>query len=115
MQCLTDFLPENTNFIITDMLKISRRSADLITTNAEFLAAAWSWAGEGAKTPLDIAGNSFISLSDIKNGVLHSKNIWWNFTAIAVEDNIPDTDIIEIVGSNISNISGQVEKNFHRN
>ncbi|MSW58834.1 MAG: transcription-repair coupling factor, partial [Actinobacteria bacterium] len=56
---LIDFLPEQTQIWLVDEPRLRSRAADLITTNEEFLSAAWSniaWSqGEKVDTPLDLS------------------------------------------------------------
>ncbi|NBQ35173.1 MAG: transcription-repair coupling factor [Actinobacteria bacterium] len=56
---LIDFFPEQTQIWLVDEPRLRSRAADLITTNEEFLSAAWSniaWSqGEKVDTPLDLS------------------------------------------------------------
>ena len=56
---LIDFLPKQTQIWLVDEPRLRSRAADLITTNEEFLSAAWSniaWSqGEKVDTPLDLS------------------------------------------------------------
>ena len=56
---LIDFLPEQTQIWLVDEPRLRSRAADLITTNEEFLSAAWSniaWSqSEKVDTPLDLS------------------------------------------------------------
>jgi len=56
---LIDFLPEQAQICLVDEPRLRSRAADLITTNEEFLSAAWSniaWSqGEKVDTPLDLS------------------------------------------------------------
>ncbi len=71
MSSLLSFLPENFKVMIIDAPRAQSRSADLISTNEEFLEASWSTAAMGAKAPIDftdqVGAGGYFELEELKN------------------------------------------------
>ena len=59
-------MPQNTQVIFLDEERIRSRTADLIETNAEFLAASWSNAAIGADAPLPVESVTYFDWSELK-------------------------------------------------
>src|SRR3712207_3342108 len=59
MQLLTDLLPAGTHVLVADPERVRSRSADLVRTAEEFLAASWATAAEAGEAPLDLGASSF--------------------------------------------------------
>ena len=59
-------MPKNTQVIFLDEERVRSRTADLIETNAEFLAASWSNAAIGADAPLPVESVTYFDWSELK-------------------------------------------------
>jgi transcription-repair coupling factor (superfamily II helicase) len=59
-------MPQNTQVIFLDEERVRSRTADLIETNAEFLAASWSNAAIGADAPLPVESVTYFDWSELK-------------------------------------------------
>jgi transcription-repair coupling factor (superfamily II helicase) len=62
-------MPDKTQVVFLDEERIKSRTADLIETNAEFLAASWSNAAIGADAPLPIESVTYFDWSEIKEEI----------------------------------------------
>ena len=59
-------MPENSEIIFLDQERIRSRTADLIETNAEFLAASWSNAAIGADAPLPVEKITYLNWEQLQ-------------------------------------------------
>ena len=59
-ETILDRLPASTEVFFLDQERIKSRTADLIETNAEFLAASWSSAAIGGNAPLPVEKVTFL-------------------------------------------------------
>jgi transcription-repair coupling factor (superfamily II helicase) len=59
-------MPQNTQVVFLDEERVRSRTADLIETNAEFLAASWSNAAVGADAPLPVESVTYFDWSELK-------------------------------------------------
>ncbi|CAN2174727.1 Mfd Transcription-repair coupling factor (superfamily II helicase) [Candidatus Nanopelagicaceae bacterium] len=59
-------MPKNTQIVFLDEERVRSRTADLIETNAEFLAASWSNAAIGADAPLPVETVTYFDWSELK-------------------------------------------------
>jgi len=70
MSSLLSFLPKDFRIVLIDAPRAKSRSADLISTNEEFLQAAWSTAAMGAKAPIDftdqVGAGGYFELESLK-------------------------------------------------
>ncbi|RBY78016.1 transcription-repair coupling factor [Blastococcus sp. TF02-09] len=89
MQLLTDLLPAGTHVLVADPERVRSRSADLVRTAEEFLAASWATAAEAGEAPLDLGASSFRDLADVKAAARGRGLPWWttgSFTVQAEDD-----------------------------
>ncbi len=59
-------MPQNTQVVFLDEERVRSRTADLIETNAEFLAASWSNAAVGADAPLPVESVTYFDWSELR-------------------------------------------------
>ena len=62
-------MPEGTEVIFIDEERIKSRTSDLLETNAEFLAAAWSHAALGADAPLPVVPDTYLSWAQLQREI----------------------------------------------
>ncbi len=89
MQLLTDLLPAGTHVLVADPERVRSRSADLVRTAEEFLAASWATAAEAGESPLDLGESSFRDLADVEAAARSRGLPWWttgSFTVQADDD-----------------------------
>lgn len=104
MDSLTDLLPADTVFLMSDPERVRARAADLVATTDEFFAAAWSVAAGGGDVPLEAGSASFLEFDDIWGGgeAPTAERAWWELTDLppaALADVIGDSDVF---GADIS-------------
>ncbi|MCZ4148551.1 hypothetical protein BZG21_29295, partial [Escherichia coli] len=77
--------------------RVRARAQDLNATNAEFLAAAWASASDGASAPLDLATagserklatGDFASLAETVEHARAAKVSWWAITSLGADDEL---------------------------
>jgi transcription-repair coupling factor (superfamily II helicase) len=88
MQLLTDLVPRGTHVLVCDPERVRSRSADLVRTAEEFLAASWTMAAEAGEAPLDLGASSFRDLTHIEAAARGRGLPWWTTGAftLSVED-----------------------------
>jgi transcription-repair coupling factor (superfamily II helicase) len=59
-------MPKDTQIVFLDEERVRSRTADLIETNAEFLAASWSNAAIGAVAPLPVESVTYFDWNELK-------------------------------------------------
>jgi transcription-repair coupling factor (superfamily II helicase) len=67
LQLLTDLLPAGALVLLADPERIRTRSADLVRTGQEFLAASWFAAGmaDDASAPIDVGASAYRDLDEV--------------------------------------------------
>src|SRR3712207_9437583 len=77
LQLLTDLVPAGTHVLVADPERVRSRSADLVRTAEEFLAASWATAAEAGEAPLDLGASSFRDLADVEAAARGRGLPWW--------------------------------------
>jgi transcription-repair coupling factor (superfamily II helicase) len=80
MQQVADVLPAGAHFLSLDPERVRARSAELVATTDEFLAAAWSSAAAGGGLPIDVGAASFVPLEEVRE---HSHGRGQSWTTLA--------------------------------
>ncbi|MFD6814549.1 transcription-repair coupling factor [Enteractinococcus coprophilus] len=93
MESFLEVLPEGSVTIVVEPEKVRSRVHDLLTTNEEFLAAAWAAAGEGLAAPVENQqeAGGFATLGDTRSLALEHDQGWWQFTAFDMDDTFDAT------------------------
>jgi transcription-repair coupling factor (superfamily II helicase) len=65
LELLTDLLPTGAFVLLADPERIRTRSADLVRTGQEFLAASWFAAGMGGASPIDVGASAYRDLGEV--------------------------------------------------
>ncbi|HWM60093.1 MAG TPA: transcription-repair coupling factor [Pseudonocardia sp.] len=65
LELLTDLLPAGAFVLLADPERIRTRSADLVRTGQEFLAASWFAAGMGGASPIDVGASAYRDLGEV--------------------------------------------------
>ena len=89
MDLLTDLVPRGTHVLVLDPERVRSRSADLVRTAEEFLAASWATAAEAGQAPIDLGASSFQDLADVRAAATGRGLPWWTtgaFTLHAEDD-----------------------------
>ncbi|MGY1751782.1 transcription-repair coupling factor [Blastococcus sp. SYSU D01042] len=111
MQLLTDLLPAGTHVLVADPERVRSRSADLVRTAEEFLAASWATAAEAGEAPLDLGASSFRDLADVEAAARGRGLPWWttgSFTVTA--DDTADDGVINLDATTVDRFAGDVPK-----
>ncbi len=111
MQLLTDLLPPGTHVLVADPERVRSRSADLVRTADEFLAASWATAAEAGEAPLDLGASSFRDLADVEAAARGRGLPWWttgSFTVTA--DDLADDGVINLDATIVDRFAGDVPK-----
>src|SRR4051794_32086173 len=97
MQLLTDLLPREAHVLVCDPERVRSRSADLVRTAEEFLAASWATAAEAGEAPLDLGASSFRDLADVEAAVRSRGLPWWTTGAFTLQ--VEDDDAHVTLGA----------------
>jgi len=81
-----DLVPPDSLVVVVDPERVRRRAHDLVATTEEFLAAAWSSAAAGAKTPIDLSAASFSTLEDARDRAVGRHLPWWTLSTFGLDD-----------------------------
>jgi transcription-repair coupling factor (superfamily II helicase) len=111
MQLLTDLLPAGTHVLVADPERVRSRSADLVRTADEFLAASWATAAEAGESPLDLGASTFRDLTDVEAAARSRGLPWWttgSFTVTA--DDLADDGVINLDATIVDRFAGDVPK-----
>jgi transcription-repair coupling factor (superfamily II helicase) len=85
MQLLTDLVPAGTHVLVCDPERVRSRSADLVRTAEEFLAASWATVAEAGEAPLDLGASSFRDLADVEAAARNRGLPWWTTGAFTLQ------------------------------
>lgn len=93
MESFLEVLPEGSLTVIVEPEKVRTRVHDLLTTNEEFLEAAWAAAGEGLSAPVENQQDAggFATLGDTRSLALERDQGWWQFTAFDTDETFDAT------------------------
>ena len=93
MESFLDVLPEGSLTLIIEPEKVRGRVHDLLTTNEEFLEAAWAAAGEGLAAPVENQqeAGGFATLGDTRSVALERDQGWWQFTTFDTDETFDTT------------------------
>ncbi|WP_155858766.1 transcription-repair coupling factor [Candidatus Blastococcus massiliensis] len=111
MQLLTDLVPAGTHVLVADPERVRSRSADLVRTADEFLAASWATAAEAGEAPLDLGASAFRDLADVEAAARGRGLPWWttgSFTVTA--DDMADDGVINLAATVVDRFAGDVGK-----
>ncbi|MDQ0708068.1 transcription-repair coupling factor (superfamily II helicase) [Arthrobacter woluwensis] len=98
-------LPEGSIAFMIEPEKVRLRAHDLIATNEEFLAAAWSTASDGGAAPLDLGLDpeallheaSFRTLADTRTDAQSAGVSWWDVSTLGVDEELGhDVDVLAL-------------------
>ncbi|GAA1627059.1 transcription-repair coupling factor [Georgenia ruanii] len=115
MQPVLDLVPDNTLVLLSDPEKIRRRAHDLVSTTEEFLAAAWTSAAQGGKTPLDLRAASFADLAEARALALTRGLGWWSLSSLPTDAELAELmndsgDDVDSLGSALAVGARDVER-----
>ena len=94
---LLSLLPASSVALVMEPERVRTRAHDLNETNAEFLAAAWASASDGANAPLDLstaeagrqlASGDFASLSETVEHAAAAEVSWWAVTSLGADEEL---------------------------
>ena len=93
MESFLDVLPKGSLTLIIEPEKVRGRVHDLLTTNEEFLEAAWAAAGEGLAAPVENQqeAGGFATLGDTRSVALERDQGWWQFTTFDTDETFDTT------------------------
>lgn len=84
---LIDLLPASCRIVVDEPEPVRTRAASLADTTREFAEAAWHAAAQGAKVPLNVGLEPFVSLDCLRETALGQGRHWWELTDLrAPED-----------------------------
>lgn len=93
MESFLHVLPDGSVTVMVEPEKVRNRVHDLLTTNEEFLEAAWAAAGEGLAAPVENQqeAGGFATLGDTRALALEQDQGWWQFTTFELDDTVDAT------------------------
>ena len=86
MEMMIDLLPQGSTVIMTDPEKIRARSADLVATSEEFLAASWAAAASKGEAPIDLGSATFHGLDEVREAITNRGLSLLDVTPFGMED-----------------------------
>jgi len=109
MQLLTDLVPAGTHVLVADPERVRSRSADLVRTAEEFLAASWATAAEAGEAPLDLGASSFRDLADVEAATRARGLPWWTTGSFTVQAE-DDEHQVTLDATTVDRFAGDVPK-----
>ncbi|GHD09859.1 transcription-repair coupling factor [Zhihengliuella salsuginis] len=102
-----DQLPASSIAVVMEPERVRSRAHDLVATNEEFLAAAWSTASDGGSAPVDLSqaggvaealdAGGFADLSATFDAALEAEVSWWAMTSLERDaDVVLDIDSLAV-------------------
>lgn len=86
MELMIDLLPTGSVVVMSDPERIRARSADLVATSEEFLAASWAAAADGGEGPIDLGSATFHDLADVRAAITERGLGLLDVTPFALDD-----------------------------
>jgi len=109
MQLLTDLVPKGTHVLVCDPERVRTRSADLVRTAEEFLAASWSTAAEAGQAPIDLGASSFRDLAEVETAARIRGLPWWTTGAFTLQTE-DDDEQVTLDATTVDRFSGDVPR-----
>ncbi|MDD9206188.1 CarD family transcriptional regulator, partial [Georgenia sp. 10Sc9-8] len=115
MQPVLDLLPDGSLVVLSEPERVRRRAHDLVATTEEFLAAAWTAAAAGGRTPLDLRAASFAELPEARALALQRGLGWWSFTSLPTDAALAEIDAdagseaVRVEARDVERYNGDVE------
>ncbi len=81
-----DLVPDDALLVVADPERVRRRAHDLVATTEEFLAAAWTSAAAGGRTPIDLRAASFATFADVRHIAARRALGWWTLSPFGMAD-----------------------------
>ncbi|MFC7403009.1 transcription-repair coupling factor [Citricoccus sp. GCM10030269] len=131
---LVDLLPEGSLTVLVEPEKIRHRADDLLSTNEEFLSAAWATASQGGAAPVDLSNavtaalgmhtaenggsdsagqagaGGFATLAETRTAALRRFQGWWQLTALGADvELLPDASALRTTLAEPQGFAGDVE------
>ncbi|MDO5633343.1 MAG: transcription-repair coupling factor [Micrococcus sp.] len=101
MVALPELLPAGSLTVLVEPEKVRHRADDLLTTNEEFLHAAWAGAAHGASAPVDITSadqaeaGGFLTLTQLREQTLEHGQGFWSTTVLSPDNELlPDASTL---------------------
>ncbi|MGY1615780.1 transcription-repair coupling factor [Geodermatophilus sp. SYSU D00691] len=113
LQLLTDLVPSGTHVLVCDPERVRSRSADLVRTAEEFLAASWATAAEAGEAPLDLGASSFRELADVEAAARGRGLPWWTTGAFTLQAE-DDERQVTLDATTVDRFSGDLPKAIDR-
>ena len=85
--------------------RLRKRAEDLVSTTAEFLAAAWTSAASGGTAPIDLSAAAFAHLAEARALALSTNRGWWSLSSFA-----PSPDAVELPLRDPKGYRGRLEE-----
>ena len=80
-----DLLPERSLLVVAEPERVRRRAHDLAATTQEFLAAAWTAAAAGGRTPIDLSRASFADYGATREAGIARDLGWWTLGGFSLD------------------------------
>jgi len=80
--------PAGTHVLVCDPERVRARSADLVATSAEFLAASWAAAAGGGKAPVDLAAASLRTVEEVAEEAAALGLPWWTLSPFGTDSEL---------------------------
>jgi transcription-repair coupling factor (superfamily II helicase) len=80
--------PAGTHVLVCDPERVRARSADLVATSAEFLAASWAAAAGGGKAPVDLAAASLRTVEEVAEEAEELGMPWWTLSPFGADSEL---------------------------
>ncbi|MGY1842286.1 transcription-repair coupling factor [Modestobacter sp. SYSU DS0875] len=111
MELLTDLVAPGTHVLVLDPERVRSRSADLVRTAEEFLAASWQTAAEAGQAPIDLGASSFRDLEDVADAARGRGLPWWTTGVFTLQ---PDDDAAQVTldATGVERFHGDQERAF---
>ena len=79
-----DLLGDDALVVVSEPERVRRRAHDLAATTEEFLAAAWTSAAAGGRTPLDLRAASFADYAQTRGAAVARGLGWWTLSSFGI-------------------------------
>ena len=76
--------------VVLEPERVRKRAEDLVSTTAEFLAAAWTSAASGGTVPIDLSAAAFAPLAEARALALSTNRGWWSLTSFAASPDVAE-------------------------
>jgi transcription-repair coupling factor (superfamily II helicase) len=89
-------MPARTHVLVCDPERVRARSAELVRTSEEFLAASWAAAAGGGRAPVDLGAAALRSVAEVREAAGELGIPWWTVSPFTADAELASDEVLTV-------------------